>query len=155
MSTPRGRAIGGVAGASVLSAAMVFIGMWEGERFTAYPDGGNVWTICTGHTKGVFKGMKATQAQCDAFLTEDLQEHSQGMRACATRPFKPDVEVAMLSLTFNIGVRAFCNSSALRRHNAGEDAAACELIKLWNKDDGRIVRGLVNRREAESQLCKR
>ena len=150
----RGQAIGGVAGASVIAAAVLFISGWEGERLNAYADGGGVWTICDGHTKGVYRGMRATRSQCDEWLADDIEEHSRGMRACATREFTPEAEVANLSLTFNIGVRAFCNSSALRRHNEGDDQAACDLIKLWNKDNGRVVRGLVNRRDAESNLCR-
>lgn len=98
--------------------------------------------------------MRATRSQCDEWLADDIEEHSRGMRACATREFTPDAEVANLSLTFNIGIKAFCGSSALRRHNAGDDAAACDLIKLWIKDNGHVVRGLVNRRDAEYQLCK-
>ena len=151
--TTRGGAIGGVAGASLIAAAVLFISGWEGEKLVAYADGGGVWTICDGHTKGVYPGMRATRDQCRQWLADDITEHSAGMRQCATRPFKFYEEVATLSLTFNIGIKAFCNSSALRRHNAGDDAAACELIKLWNQDNGRVVRGLVNRREAESTLC--
>ena len=150
----RGKVIGGVASLSVIAVAAAFIAQWEGQKLTAYPDGGGVWTICAGHTKGVYPGMRATTAQCRAWLADDIAEHSRGMRQCATRPFAPEAEVAMLSLTFNIGVAGFCSSSALRRHNQGDDAAACDLIKLWNQDNGRVIRGLVNRRDAESKLCR-
>lgn len=150
----RGKAIGGVAAASVIATAALFISNWEGEVLNAYQDGGGVWTICDGHTKDVYQGMHVSTAQCREWLAQDIIEHSRGMRACATREFAPEAEAAMLSLTFNIGVAGFCGSSALRRHNAGDDAAACELIRLWNKDNGRVVRGLVNRRDAESKLCR-
>ncbi len=150
----RGKAIGGVAAASVIATAAMFISGWEGEVPAAYQDGGGVWTICDGHTKDVYQGQRATTAQCREWLSQDIIEHSRGMRACATREFAPEAEAAMLSLTFNIGIAGFCGSSALRRHNAGDDAAACELIRLWNKDNGRVVRGLVNRRDAESKLCR-
>jgi len=150
----RGKAIGGVAAASVVVAAALFISGWEGEKNVAYADGGGVWTICDGRTKGVYQGMRATTAQCREWLAQDIEEHSRGMRACATRQFAPEAEAAMLSLTFNIGVAGFCGSSALRRHNAGDDEAACDLIRLWNKDNGQVVRGLVNRRDAEAKLCR-
>ena len=150
----RGKAIGGVAAASVIATAVLFISGWEGEKLTAYADGGGVWTICDGHTKSVYQGMRATRDQCHEWLAQDIEDHSRGMRACATREFSPEAETAMLSLTFNIGVAGFCGSSALRRHNAGDDAAACDLIRLWNKDNGKVIKGLVNRRDAEAKLCR-
>lgn len=149
------KAIGGVAGASVIAAATVLIAQWEGLRLTAYDDGGGVWTICYGHTKGVKQGDVATKQQCLDWLAEDIAEHSAGMRRCATVPYKQNEEIAHLSLTFNIGVAAYCGSSALRKHNAGEPEAGCELMKLWNKDNGKTIPGLVNRREAESIICKK
>ena len=148
------KAIGGVAGAAVIAAATVLIAQWEGLRLVAYDDGGGVWTICYGHTKGVKQGDVATKQQCLDWLQEDIAEHSAGMRQCATVPYKENEEIAHLSLTFNIGVAAYCNSSALRKHNAGDPDAGCELMKLWNKDNGKTIPGLVNRRAAESALCK-
>jgi len=149
------KAIGGVAAASVIAAATVFIAQWEGLRLVAYDDGGGVWTICYGHTKGVKRGDVATKQQCLDWLQEDIAEHSAGMRQCATVPYKENEEIAHLSLTFNIGVAAYCGSSALRKHNAGDPDAGCELMKLWNKDNGIVIPGLVNRRAAEKALCKK
>jgi len=149
------KAIGGVAAASVIAAATVFIAQWEGLRLVAYDDGGGVWTICYGHTKGVKRGDVATKQQCLDWLQEDIAEHSAGMRQCATVPYKENEEIAHLSLTFNIGVAAYCGSSALRKHNAGDPDAGCELMKLWNKDNGIVIPGLVNRRAAEEALCKK
>lgn len=148
-------AIGGVASATVIAAATVFIAQWEGLRTTAYDDGGGVWTICYGHTKGVKQGDTATKQQCELWLKEDIEEHSIGMRKCVTTEFKQNEEVAHLSLTFNIGVANYCGSSALRLHNAGDPNAGCELMKLWKKDNGIVIPGLVNRRAAEATLCKK
>jgi lysozyme len=149
------KAIGGVAAASVIAAATVLIAQWEGLRLVAYDDGGGVWTICYGHTKGVKRGDVATKQQCLDWLQEDIAEHSAGMRQCATVPYKENEEIAHLSLVFNIGVSAYCGSSALRKHNAGEPDAGCDLMKLWIKDNGKTIPGLVSRRNAESIICKK
>ncbi len=149
------KAIGGVAGAAVIAAATVLIAQWEGLRLVAYDDGGGVWTICYGHTKGVKQGDVATKQQCIDWLQEDIAEHSAGMRQCATVPYKENEEIAHLSLVFNIGVSAYCGSSALRKHNAGEPDAGCDLMKLWIKDNGKTIPGLVSRRNAESIICKK
>ena len=151
----KGAAIGGVAGAATIAAIVAFIGPWEGRRYVAYQDIVGVWTICEGHTKGVKAGDVATDAQCDEMAAQDVAEHNAGIRACITRPMPQNVEVAFTSLAFNVGVGAFCGSTALRRYNAGDDSGACDALNMWNKAGGRVVRGLVNRRAAESALCKK
>jgi lysozyme len=61
---------------------------------------------------------------------------------------------AYTSLAFNLGIRAFCNSSVARYHNAVKSAAeTCARIKLFVYAGGKVLRGLVTRREAEYKLC--
>ena len=149
------KAIGGVAGAAVIAAIVAFIGPWEGRRYVAYQDIVGVWTICEGHTKGVKPGDTATDLQCDEMAAQDVAEHNAGIRQCVTRQMPQNVEIAFTSLAFNVGVGAFCGSTALRKYNAGDDNGACEAMTLWNQAGGRVVKGLVNRRAAESALCKK
>ena len=152
--TLNGKAIGGVAGAAVIAAIAAFINPLEGEKYVAYQDIVGVWTICEGHTKGVKQGDTATPEQCDAMAAQDVAEHNAGIRQCITRPMPQNIEIAFTSLAFNVGVDAFCGSTALRKYNAGDDTGACDAITLWNKAGGRVIKGLVNRRAAESALCK-
>ena len=154
-SSGNGAAIGGVAGAAPIAAIVACIGPWEGRRYTAYQDIVGVWTICEGHTKGVKAGDVATDAQCDEMAAQDVAEHNAGIRACITRPMPQNVEIAFTSLAFNAGVGAFCGSTALRRYNAGDDTGACDALNMWVRAGGKVVKGLVNRRAAESALCKK
>ena len=73
----------GAAGAALLVFAIGYTSSWEGRRYVAYQDVGGVWTICDGIIKGVKKGDKATDAQCDAMLLEDILAHERRMLACA------------------------------------------------------------------------
>ena len=57
------------------------------------------------------------------------------------------------TLTYNIGVGAFCRSTARRRLNAGNVRGACDAATWFNKAGGRKIPGLVNRRTAEHKLC--
>ena len=59
---------------------------------------------------------------------------------------------AFTSLAYNIGTTNFSKSSALRHFNAGNKMAAAEAIQLWNKAGGKVLNGLVRRREAEREL---
>lgn len=150
---PSRKAIGGVAAASVIAAIVAFVQPWEGTVYRAYLDSANIPTICVGHTKGVKIGDVATQEQCDAWLIEEIKEHNIGLRSCVTRDMPANVEIALTSTTFNIGIAAMCGSTAVRKYNAGDDSGACDALLLWNKAGGRTIKGLMNRREAEKTLC--
>ena len=152
-SSTKRAAIGGVATATVIAAIVAFIGPWEGRRYVAYQDIVGVWTICDGHTKGVKPDDTADDAKCDQLAAEDVAEHNAGIRQCITREMAPNQEIALTSLAFNVGIGAVCGSTAVKRFNAGDNAGACEAIQMWNKAGGKVVKGLVNRRQAESDLC--
>lgn len=137
------------------SLAVGLVGNWEGLRLYAYQDVIGVWTACYGETKDIKPGMKFTKAQCDVMFIDRLQEFEAGMRRCLSRPDAiPDKPyVAFLSLSYNIGLGAFCKSSIARHANAGNLTAACNAIPLYNKAGGKVVKGLVRRRAEERKLC--
>jgi lysozyme len=55
----------------------------------------------------------------------------------------------MTSLAYNIGLDAFRASTLLRLYNAGNTAGAAAQFDRWSRANGRVLRGLVARREAE------
>ena len=146
------RIVGGVA-----ATAIALVGAFEGLRLAAYRDPIGIPTICYGSTKGVKIGDKATKAECDALLVDELIEHEQGMRRCLREPDKltDGQYIAFLSLTYNIGVGAFCKSTAAKLINAGDMAGACAQISRWDKAAGIRLPGLVKRRAEERRICER
>ncbi|GGE54321.1 lysozyme [Agaricicola taiwanensis] len=141
-------------GAAGFAALMVsFVGAWEGLRLTSYPDVVGVWTACYGETHGIRPGQRFSKAECDARLIDSLKTHERGMLRCLTRPLPDEVHGAFLSLTYNIGVGAFCKSTAARLANAGDLKGACAAIQRFNKAGGVVWKGLVRRRAAEYDLC--
>jgi lysozyme len=42
----------------------------------------------------------------------------------------------------------------MRRHRAGDYAGAANAFAMWNKNDGKVMRGLVRRREAEAAMYR-
>jgi len=141
----------GAAGA----AAIALVGAWEGLRLTAYRDVVGVPTVCYGETYGAKLGDKHTKAECDAMLLASLKKHERGMRKCLKRPDAIPAKsyVAFVSLTYNIGVGAFCRSTARKRLDRRDVRGACDAATWFNKAGGRKIRGLVNRRAAEHKLC--
>lgn len=123
----------------------------EGLRLDAYQDGGGVWTIGYGSTLGVHKGMTITPGEAERRLLEDLERHNitPHLDGCATTPNQFS---AMTSLAFNIGLDRFNGSTVLKRHRLGNYSRAADAFLLWKYDNGRVVQGLLNRREAEREL---
>jgi lysozyme len=60
----------------------------------------------------------------------------------------------MTSLAYNIGVKAFTNSTLLRKFNAGDLAGAAAEFPRWNRAAGKVMRGLTNRRLDEQEVFR-
>ena len=112
-----------------------------------------------GHTTGVRMGDTATLEQCDAWLAEEVEEFNRAIRKCITREMTVGQEIGFTDISYNIGIGAFCGSTALKRFNAGDDEGGCEALKMWDKVrvNGQLQRNdwQVKRRAAESALCKK
>lgn len=159
MKKSRLKQIGAGIGAITLAGSMAIqtVGGFEGLRLYAYRDVVGVWTACYGETKGIRPGMRFSKEDCDNLLIDSLVEHEAGMRRCLQAPDAIPAEsyVAFVSLTYNIGVGAFCRSTARKRLDAGNLVGACDAILSWNKGGRplREIRGLTIRRHAERDLC--
>jgi lysozyme len=131
-----------------------FLQRWEGLELLAYNDGGGVFTIGYGHTKGVKPGDKITLEQAQAFLDEDLAEAETAVNKSVKVPLNQNQYDALVSLAYNIGAGAFLGSTALARLNARNYTGAAEALTWWNKDGKplKVVQGLVNRRAGEKEL---
>lgn len=154
MATNRQKAAVGGGVAAGLAMAIALIKPWEGKANDPYLDIVKVPTVCYGHTGSVDMQRRYADAECDALLARDIDSHSAPILQCvpalADRPYQL---AASASLAFNIGPRAFCNSTAARRFRADDWRGGCDAFLMWNKAGGRFVRGLDNRRRAERRVC--
>lgn len=126
----------------------------EGTRYKPYKDIGGVWTVCQGHTgPDVIPGKTYTKEDCDALLAKDASEHGKAVLRCAKVPLNQNQYEAFTRFTFNVGERAFCKSTLVKKLNAGDYSGACRELKRWVYVNGKRVNGLVNRRESEYQQC--
>lgn len=125
---------------------------FEGCELSAYQDSVGVWTIGYGHTVGVKKGDKITQAQADKMLAEDLAIYEQGVQSMVKRTLTQGQFDALVSFSFNVGLGALGRSTLLRLLNSGDWQAASQQFARRNKAGGRVLPGLTRRREAERAL---
>lgn len=148
------RALGMIAGSGLaLSAAVAFVGDWEGLRTRAYQDVVGVWTICYGQTTGVTPDQHRSKAECDAMLARDIASYEAALDRCLKVDVPLGMKIALVSWTYNVGAGAACASTLMRKANAGDLAGACAELPRWNRAGGRVWRGLTNRRLSEQQMC--
>jgi len=129
-----------------------FIKDREGLRLKAYDDGGGVWTIGWGSTKGVKKGMVINNAQAEKRLKDDLIEFEGAVDALVKVELTQNQFDSLVSFTFNCGVAAFRKSTLLKVLNQGQYSKVPNELSKWVKDNGKVVQGLVKRRALEAAM---
>ena len=127
---------------------------FEGCKLNAYDDGGGVWTIGYGHTKGVSPGLSMTQAEVDDCLRQDLESFESYVEDAVQVALNDNQFSALVCFCFNVGPGSdgFGGSTLLKRLNAGDEQAAANQFPVWNKVSGSPLLGLTRRRLAERSL---
>ena len=131
---------------------------YEGLGLEAYLDSANIWTIGYGtiirNGVKVKKGDTCTIEQAKAYMASDLKSFEAAVNKVKV-PLNQNQYDALVSLTYNIGVNAFANSTLLKKLNAQDYKGAAAQFVVWNKVKGRILQGLVNRRAKERKLFEK
>ncbi len=139
---------------SVSTVLLASIALFEGFRSKAYiPVPGDVPTIGYGTTNGVKMGDTVTKAEALVLLRKDVAGFEGAIKRCVKVPLYQYEYDAYTSLAYNIGARAFCGSTLVRKLNAGDYKGACTQILRWDRFKGKPLRGLTNRRRSEYQQC--
>ncbi len=127
---------------------------FEGCKLAAYDDGGSVWTIGYGHTKGVHKGMAITQAQAEQLLQEDLEKYESFVEDAVEVAINDHQFSALVCFCFNVGPgkNGFGGSTLLKLLNQGNFQGAANEFRRWNQVNGTPWLGLTRRRLAEQAL---
>ena len=148
------------------------IEMFEEREYEVYPDSGGALTIGIGHlltksnrTSGKIKAKdkngveyyirynrKLNDTEVEDILRADL--------AVAEEIVNKEVKViltqyqydALVSFTFNVGNTAFKDSTLLKLLNKSKYDDVPTQMRRWNRDNGEIVSGLINRREKEIKV---
>jgi lysozyme len=129
----------------------------EGEVLKAYRCPAGVWTIGVGLTSasGVVKvtpGMVITAAESDRLLTEALRRNYEPRVAKAMPGAKPHEFDGGVSFDFNTG--AIHRASWVKAWAKLDWVMVEAGLKRWTKGGGKVLPGLVRRREAEYQMIR-
>jgi lysozyme len=136
-------------------AGFELIEMFEGCSLVAYWDSiGDVWTIGWGHTGGdVHRGLRITQTQADMLLSQDLGAFTMSVNdMLGMAPTTDNQFAALVSFAYNCGSGALHGSTLLRKHLAGDYGGAAAEFPRWDHGGGRVIPGLLRRRNAEAKL---
>jgi len=141
--------------AITLSAAAL-VGLLSHEGYsdkTIIPIKGDVPTIGFGTTDGVKMGDSTTPVKALTRALSDVQKFEGALKTCVKVPLHQYEYDAYINLTYNIGSRAFCSSTLVKKLNTLDYDGACKEILRWDKAGGRVVQGLTNRRQKEYKQC--
>lgn len=136
----------------ISAEGLALIKKFEGCELEAYQDAVGVWTIGYGHIKGVKEGMTITKEQAEEMLLEELVEYENYVLEAVNHQLDQCMFDALVSWTYNLGPSNLNASTMLKVLNAGNYEGVPEQIKRWNKAGGKVLTGLVRRREAEALL---
>ncbi len=154
----------------VSRAAIDMIKHHEGVRIKPYRCPALLWTVGVGHvidpTHAAVKYEERknlpipagwdrvlTMDEVDGILSQDLGRFERGVvRLCPAAVGNQGIFDSLVSFAFNVGLGNLQRSSLRMKTNRGEfEEAADELLK-WTKAGGRVLPGLVKRRNDERAL---
>lgn len=125
---------------------------FEGCRLKAYRCPAGVLTIGWGATgKDVQAGSLWTQEQADARLLWDAALfHSAAVKLAPVA--SENAQIACADFAYNLGITRLKSSTMLRKLKRGDTVGAKKELLKWVRGGGKVLPGLVARRQAEANL---
>ena len=113
------------------------------------------WTIGYGHLCDP-KHPPITETEAEVYLARDLRTAlAATLRCCPVLATEPEERLAaIVDFAFNLGAGRLQTSTLRRRINQRDWAAAGRELRRWVYGGGRVLPGLVARREAEVALLQ-
>ena len=137
---------------NISEEGLSLIKKFEGCELKAYRCAANVLTIGYGTTKGVTEDMEITKEEAESLLKEEMHEYEGYINDMIKVPLEQNQFDSMVSWVFNLGSTNLSSSTLLKKINNSEYDEVPSQIKRWNKAGGKVLDGLIRRREAEALL---
>lgn len=114
----------------------------------------DVWTDGIGNTHGVKSGVRKSDAQIAADWEKNILEAERCVNRYADgEKLKQGPFDAAVSVTFNLGCPAMQKSTMFWMFRQGWITEACNQFPRWVYAGGKVLPGLVTRRDKEKALC--
>jgi lysozyme len=150
--------------------ALKMIAHHEGIRFKPYQCPAKLWTIGVGHVidpnhaklkieDRVFLpcptnwNQTFTLEEVNAILAKDLERFTKGVLSyCPAAGSRQGWLDALVSFSFNLGLGTLQRSTLRQKHNRGDYQGAADEFLKYTKAGGKVLKGLVNRRNDERAI---
>jgi len=143
---------------TINKAGLDLIKVREGLKLKPYVDSGGVPTIgwgtieYEGGVKVTLKDAPITEARAEELLMRKVNEFCKVVESAVKVPLSENQFGALVCLCYNIGANAFSKSTLVKKLNQKDYAGAADQFDVWIKDNGKVIQGLINRRQAEKAL---
>ncbi len=118
----------------------------------AYRCPAGVWTIGYGCTEGIKPGMIWTKEEAEAALKKEIAKFEAAVNRLVKVDLNQNERDALISFAYNCGEGALAKSTLLRKLNKGDRIGAAREFAKWTRGGGRVLPGLVARRDREAAL---
>ena len=141
-----------MANVNELATLYALVKRFEGCRLIPYYCSAGVLTCGWGSTgPDVFPGRPWTQEYADRRMEHDALKFAKG-----TLLLCPNLDGerlgAISDYSYNLGLGRLRGSTLRRKLNSGDISGAKDELRKWVRAGGRVLKGLVLRREAEASL---
>lgn len=126
----------------------------------SYLDPADIWTIGYGSIfhidkkRAVKAGDIIDVATAERWLQIEVDEKANAVSGLCTVTLTQGMLDALVSFAFNVGIQAFEDSTLLRELNKGNYEEAARQFGRWIHGGGRVLPGLVIRRDREEALFR-
>jgi lysozyme len=155
---------------SISEAGIQLIKAFEGCHSSPYRCPAGLWTAGYGHVlypeqarlktaeRSAYRLKSAddkawSHDEIDDLLSQDLHRFTSGvLRLCPPAADNDCHLDAMVSFAFNVGLGNLQASTLRMKYNRFDYSGAADEFSKWRKANGKVLNGLVRRREAERVL---
>ena len=149
--------------------ALKMIAHHEGTRYKPYRCPAALWTIGTGHVlypdqaklpmaERLTYPLKSadnriwSKDEVNSLLEYDLKRFVSGVARYCPPPLTQGQLDALVSFSFNVGLGTLQRSTLRQKHNRGDFVGAADEFLKYTKGGGKVLKGLVNRRNDERAM---
>jgi lysozyme len=132
---------------------------FEGYKSKPYLDSGGIPTIGYGNTyypdgkKVRLNDPSINESTADILLIDMVRKFESVVESSITSRINQNQFDALVSFSYNIGGSNFRKSTLLRKVNINpNDKTIKDEFQRWNKSNGKVLPGLIRRRDAEWNL---
>lgn len=130
----------------------------EGVRNMPYQDPIGLWTVGVGHLMGNGKvrpkdwNRRRSNEEVDQLLRYDIRRFENGVESLINVKLNQNQFDALVCFAFNVGLGNLQASTLRRKLNRGDYEGAANEFPKWRRAGGRVLKGLVKRRNDERVL---